>query len=246
MKHRIYGEDAAWFELLTSPEDYAAEAELVRRALVETADGPVHTVLELGAGGGCNACHLKRHFSLTLVDVSPAMIELARRRNPECEYAPGDMRSVRLDGRSFDGVFAHDAITYMTTVEDLRAALSTAFVHCRPGGAAVFAPRFVRESFAPVTRHGGMDGEGADGRAMRYLHWCTDPDPEDTSYTVLLTCVLREADGNVRVESEEHVNGLFPRATWKQLLTGVGFAAPRFSEHAGALLVLARRPLETA
>ena len=244
MNHRIYGEDAAWFELLTAPSDYADEAERIRRALVETADGPVSTLLELGVGGGCNAFHLKRYFALTLVDLSPAMLDIARRRNPECEHTRGDMRSVRLEGRRFDGVFAHDAITYMTTPEDLRAAFETAFVHCRPGGAAVFAPKFLRESFVPGTRHGGMDGEGTDGRAMRYLHWCTDPDPEDTSYTVLLTFVLREADGSYRVESEEHVNGLFPRATWSELMTDVGFSAPQFRDHEGVPLVLAQRPLE--
>jgi SAM-dependent methyltransferase len=242
VSYRIYHQDAAWFELLTSPDDYIDEAELLRQALVETADGPVRTVLELGTGGGCNAAHLKKYFRLTLVDLSPAMIELARRRNPECEHIPGEKRSVRLS-RCFDSVFIHDAITYMTTLEDLRAALETAFVHCRPGGSAAFMPKFLRESFTPVTRHGGTDG--SDGRAMRYLHWCNDPDPQDTCYTVHLTFVMREADGGYRVESEEHINGFFPRATWNQLLADVGFVAPQFHQHEGAHLVLAQRPSET-
>jgi uncharacterized membrane protein len=66
------------------------------------------------------------------------------------------MRSVRL-GRLFDAVFIHDAISYMRTETDLRAAIQTAFVHCRPGGVALFAPDHLRESFRPSTDHGGHD-----------------------------------------------------------------------------------------
>lgn len=243
MSHRIYAEDAAWYELLTVPGDYQREAELYREALEEVAARPVRELLELGAGGGCNAFHLKRHFELTLVDLAPAMLELAGRRNPECELVQGDMRDLRL-GREFDGVFVHDAITYMTTKDELRAAIETAYAHCRPGGAALFAPKFVRESFTPTTRHGGTDGRDGDGRSMRYLHWCTDPDPQDDTYTVLLTFVLREPDGSYRVETEEHINGFFPRATWTETLVEAGFLPPEFRTIEGATLISSRRPSE--
>src|SRR3712207_7634231 len=41
------------------------------------------------------------------------------------------------------------SIVYMTTEADLRRAIETAFVHCEPGGAALFAPDHVRENFRP-------------------------------------------------------------------------------------------------
>jgi trans-aconitate methyltransferase len=82
-------------------------------------------VLELGSGGGNNASHLKAHCDLTLIDASDRMLALSRRINPECEHVTGDMRTVRLD-RQFDAVFIHDAIDYMVTLDDLRAALTTA------------------------------------------------------------------------------------------------------------------------
>ena len=63
------------------------------------------------------------------------MLEVSKALNPQCEHILGDMRTLRMD-RSFDAVFIHDAIMHMTTREDLRAAMETAFVHCRPGGAA--------------------------------------------------------------------------------------------------------------
>ena len=115
----------------------ADEPKLYGRLLAEKSDGQVVTVLELGSGGGNNASHLKRRFTLTLVDRSPGMLELSRSLNPELEHVEGDMRTVRLD-RTFDGVFAHDALAYILTEPDLQAVFETAFAHCRPGGSAVF------------------------------------------------------------------------------------------------------------
>lgn len=218
---RLYGDLASWFHLLTSPEEYAEEAEIYRQLLVGAADEPIRTVLELGSGGGNNASHLKRHFDMTLTDLSPEMLELSRTLNPECEHVEGDMRTLRL-GREFDAVFVHDAIDYMTTTDDLRAAMETAFVHCRPGGVALFVPDFVRERFEPRTSHGGNDGPT---RALRYLEWDWDPDPEDDTYLVEFAVLLREEDGTVRVEHDRHECGVFARETWLRLLREVGFRA---------------------
>jgi SAM-dependent methyltransferase len=218
---RLYGDLASWFHLLTSPEEYAEEAEIYRQLLVGAADESIRTVLELGSGGGNNASHLKRHFDMTLSDLSPEMLELSRTLNPECEHVEGDMRTLRL-GREFDAVFVHDAIDYMATRDDLRAAMETAFVHCRPGGVALFVPDFVRERFEPRTSHGGNDGPT---RALRYLEWDWDPDPEDDTYVVDFAVLLRGEDGTLRVEHDRHECGVFARETWLGLLREVGFRA---------------------
>ena len=109
---------------------------------------------------------MKAHFRPTLVDASPGMLAVSRALNPECEHLEGDMRTVRL-GRTFDRVFVHDAITYMTTEADLRAVLETAYVHCRPGGAALFAPDHLKENFAPSTDCGGHDADGREHNGKR-------------------------------------------------------------------------------
>ncbi len=203
---------------MSAPEDYAEEAAFYQRALVDASARPPQTLLELGSGGGNNASHLKARFTLTLVEPSPGMRDVSRRLNPECEHVDGDMRSVRL-GRQFDAVFVHDAVCYMTTEAELRQAIETASIHCRPGGVVLFCPDHVRENFQPSTDHGGHDGAG---RALRYLEWTWDPDPADTTYTVDYSYLLRETDGSVRVEWDRHIEGLFPRATWLRLLAEAG------------------------
>jgi SAM-dependent methyltransferase len=218
---RLYREFAKWFPLLTAPADYAEEAAFYRKALVDACGQGPRTVLELGSGGGNNASHLKAHFRLTLVDRSAEMLTVSRALNPECEHVEGDMRTVRL-GNLFDAVFVHDAVSYLTSREDLRRTMETAFVHCRPGGAALFAPDHIRESFRPRTSHGGHDGEG---RSLRYLEWTWDPDPSDDTYLSDFAYVFREGTDPVRVEHDRHVFGLFGREDWLRLLGGVGFRA---------------------
>jgi trans-aconitate methyltransferase len=219
----MYRDFARWFHLLTSPEEYEVEAAFYGRILTESALLPVETILELGSGGGNNASHLKQRFRLTLVDLSDEMLDLSRSINPECEHIKGDMRTLRL-GRLFDAVFVHDAIMYMTSEEDLGAAIRTAFDHCKAGGAAVFAPDHVRETLTATTDHGGNDG---DEWSLRYLEWTWDPDPEDDTYTVDYAYLLRNADGRVQVDHDRHTCGVFSRATWMHLLEEAGFGAER-------------------
>jgi SAM-dependent methyltransferase len=215
----MYDDLAGWWPLLSPPEDYEEEAAFYARTLAGACTRPPRTVLELGSGGGNNAFHLKAAFSLTLVEPSAPMRALSAALNPDCEHIAGDMRTIRL-AREFDAVFVHDAVCYMTSESDLRLAMDTAFVHCRTGGAALFAPDHVRENFSPGTDHGGSDGPS---RGLRYLEWTRDPDPADTTYVVDYAYLLRMPDGSTRVEHDRHVEGLFSRADWMRLLAAAGF-----------------------
>ncbi len=124
----LYYRLADWWPAISPPSEYAEEATLYVDMIRSAAHTPVREVLELGSGGGNNASHMKRTLTLTLVEPADRMRELSRALNPECEHVAGDMRSVRL-GRTFDAVFIHDAVMYMTTENDLRAALAIAAAH---------------------------------------------------------------------------------------------------------------------
>jgi SAM-dependent methyltransferase len=217
---KLYDELSSWWPLMSPPAEYTEEAAFYSRTLRDAALRPIETVLELGSGGGNNALHMKPDFKeLSLVDISPGMLAVSRALNPRLRHHQGDMRTVRL-GRQFDAVFVHDAICYMTTVPDLRKVIETAFVHCRPGGVALFCPDYISENFESGTDHGGED-EGT--RGMRWLEWRWDPDPDDSTYLVDYAYLLREPDGSTHVEHDRHVEGLFPRATWLGLFDEIGF-----------------------
>jgi len=217
--YRFYADLARWWPLISPPEDYAEEAGFAAQVLA-SASIPVHNVLELGSGGGHSALYLKADFSMTLVDQSEQMLAESEQLNPECVHRLGDMRTIRL-GECFDAVFVHDAIDYMVTPADLLQTLETAYVHCRPGGVAVFVPDQTKESFEEGTDCGGNDG--LDGRAVRYLEWTWDPDPADTSFLAEYAFLVRERDGTVEVVHETHHLGLFGREEWLSHLRAAGF-----------------------
>ena len=207
--HRFYGDLAAWWPLISPPEDYAEEAAFAATVL-HPASIPVREVLELGSGGGHNAVHLKAQFAMTLVDLSDEMLACPAAqpgvRAPAGRHANGAPRAaLRRRLRPRRGRL-HDHRSRPAR------AIDTAFVHCRPGGVAVFVPDDTAETFEPETDHGGSDG--ADGRGVRFLEWAWDPDPTDTWALTEYAFLLREADGSVRVVHETHRTGLFVREIW--------------------------------
>jgi len=216
----LYGDLVPWYELVDPVEDHADEADCYRAAFERAGAPRTGTLLELGAGAGNNAFYLKRFFRSTLSDVSPRMLELSRAQNPDCEHLVGDMRSLRL-GRSFDVVLVHDAVMYMTSEPDLEASMRTAFLHTRPGGAAIFAPDCVAETLRETTEVIAGD---APARSLRGLMWSWDPDPTDTSFAVEFVFLLRDG-GQVTTVHDRHVEGVFSRTTWLELLNGAGYSA---------------------
>jgi hypothetical protein len=215
---QIYSGLAVWYPLIDPREDHADEAAVYADA-IRTAQPGARTLLELGAGAGNNAWYLKQHFECTLTDVSSAMQTLSRAQNPECEHVIGDMRTLRLD-RTFDALLIHDAVVYMTTTNELFQAARTAHAHLRPGGVALFAPDYVRETF--VDRASLMNAD-AGGRSLRGVEWAWDPDPADQTYRADYALLLRDG-GAVTPVHDSHVEGLFARAEWTTILEQAGFA----------------------
>jgi SAM-dependent methyltransferase len=217
-RHRFYADLARWWPLVSPVGDYTEEAaEMIR--VLRDADPSITTVLELGAGGGHNAWHMKRAFTMTLTDLSPDMLAVSRAINPECEHVCADMRTLDL-GRTFDAVFVHDAIHYMATERDLDAAIAIVVRHLRPGGTALIVPDVTTETFEAGTDISGSDGP--DGEGVRLLEWTHEL--RGTIMDVEYAFVIRERDGSVHSFVETHRMGVFPEATWLARLDAGGLA----------------------
>lgn len=236
--HKFYDELARWWYLISAPSDYADEAQFFLKQLENITNLPDARLLELGSGGGNNAFHLKHAFGqVTLADLSPQMIAISETLNPECQHVVGDMRTLRIDDQ-FDVVFIHDAIDYMTTQDDLKQAMTTAYVHCKPGGTALFVPDHITETFEASTDCGGYDG---DGRRARYLEWSYDSDPTDSVYTADYVFVLHEDGQATQIEHELHTLGLFPRADWLRLIREVGFVVDSIEDDYGRTIFVGHK-----
>lgn len=216
---KLYNELAYLWPVISPPEDYAEEAARWLEAVRDKLGPARHHLLELGVGGGHNLFHLTPHHRATAVDVSPRMLELSRRLNPDVDHHLGDMRTVRL-GRRFDAVLAHDAIGYMLTEAHLRAAFETARVHLRSGGLLLVAPDLVKESYREgmVTRWTTSNGRVTVITEERLR----DEDPSDTQVESWFTYDITE-NGVRRVETDVHATGLFSIDRWVSLMEEAGF-----------------------
>jgi trans-aconitate methyltransferase len=215
---KLYHELAEWWPLLSSPDEYAEEAELYWK-IIRKYRPNITSALELGSGGGNTAFHLKKYFPLTLTDISPEMIRVSKKINPDCEHKVGDMREINLN-KSYNLVFIHDAIMYMTSEEDLRKVFHVAYSHLDPDGILFTAPDFFKETFKPATSHGGHDGPD---KSIRYLEWTRDENPEDNLVETDYAYILKDETGLTRIEYDHEVYGIFTKRKWNDLLTHSGF-----------------------
>jgi len=148
---RLY-DDLSWlWPLWGDPDgDYAEWCDRVTKVIRQHARRETHTLLNMGCGGGKNAYNLKRNFAVTGIDISPAMLDLARKLNPECEFLIADMRDFDL-GRQFDAVLIDDAISYMVSPSELHAVFAMAYRHLSSGGVMVVSPDETTETFRQNT-----------------------------------------------------------------------------------------------
>lgn len=222
-KVRLYN-DLAWlWPIWGSAEEYADYCEHVVRLLREHAQIPVHSLLNVGCGGGKNVFNLKRHCDVTGIDLSPRMLDLAQDLNPECGFVLGDMRSFSLQ-QMFDSVLVDDAVSYMTSIEDLRATFIAAWQHLSPGGVMVVSPDDTKETF--VQNHTVVTTAACKRKPANvdvvFVENSYDPDPNDDHYEGMIIYLIRE-DGKLRVEMDRHILGLFTLDVWREILIEVGF-----------------------
>jgi len=216
---RLYA-DLSWlWPIISPPEDYIPEVAQFVRLIQQYTRRPVQTLLDLGCGGGHNDRWFKMYYQVTGVDLSKAMLSLARELNPEAIYLTGDMRSVRLE-QTFDAVVIADSITYMLSEDDLQQAFTTAYEHLAPGGVFVTYAEENRENFEQNAIHTSNQSRG--DLEVTLIENYYDPDPQDTTMEVIFIYLIRRA-GELQVETDRHVLGLFSLETWGRLLRETGF-----------------------
>lgn len=213
-------EDPQVYALLTPPSDYEEEAAVYLGHFRRHLGADRFALLELGCGPGHNALWLQG-VDLTLTDLSAVMLARAAENNPEATCVQGDMRTLRL-GRTFDAVFAHDAICHLPTLADVRAMVATVVAHLRPGGGVLLVPDYTTESFAPDTEVGGTDGGGA---SVRYLAQMWQREGETDRYIVDYVVTHRVGDALPTVTQDRHVEGLFSRQDWLDAMRAAGLDA---------------------
>ena len=224
--NRLYA-DLAWlWPLWGDPAtEYAAYCEFMVKGLRRHARRELKTLLNAGCGGGKNLFTLRKHFQVTGLDLSEQMLALAAELNPGCELLRGDLRDYGLD-REFDAVFLDDAISYLLTEDDLERSFHQAFKHLAPGGVLAFSIDATSENFQNRRTQvfQSIPSEKYPDTEVTYI--TNDYLQADGSVSNTFIYLIRR-NGELRIETDQHVCGLFPLETWRYLLERTGFQIAR-------------------
>ncbi len=205
--------ELAWIEdILAPPEDYKEETLIYVEAIKKRITDRNITMLHLGCGAGGHDFYFKRHFSVTGIDISDGMLELAKEKNPEVRYIKGDMRTIDLN-RKFDVVAIPDSIMYMSNLQDLQKAIKSAVCHLKTGG-ILLAVAPMKEDFKEnnFAYSGEKDNVHITFFENNYI-------VDENIYEAVFVCLIRD-HGELRVQHEVHTLGLFSHSQWMAIFKG--------------------------
>ena len=134
-------------------DDYAAKFrdELVYKPLDRALLGVVleeagaGVIADLGCGPGHVSGWLAARGAATVgIDLSPAMVDVARREHPELEFRVGDLLNLPAAEEEFAAVVAFYSVIHLAP-DELRPAFAEMHRTLRPGGAALVSFHVGRE-----------------------------------------------------------------------------------------------------
>jgi SAM-dependent methyltransferase len=143
----LYKELAPLYDSVYHWKDYEKEVGFLIRAFHKYRI-PGKNILEVAVGTGNHAVLLaKKGYQITGVDLNRNMLRIAKQKIPNGRFTEGDMR--KLDGvdGQYDAVLCmFSAITYNTTLTDLRKTIEGMCDRTADGGIAIFDEHFLKET----------------------------------------------------------------------------------------------------
>jgi SAM-dependent methyltransferase len=161
----VYDKSARIYDLLyvgSGIKDYPAEAAELHR-IIQEASPAAQTLLDVACGTGAHLVEMQQWYAVEGVDLSPAMLAVARTRLPGIPLGEGDMRTLDL-GKTFDAVTClFSSIGYMTNPAELHAAIARLAAHVAPGGVLIVdgwvRPGQWRDNYRPDSPDVASDDE---------------------------------------------------------------------------------------
>ena len=211
--------DLAWTEdWLANPDEYKNETKFYIDLIKANSDTPASTLLHLGCGAGGHDTFFKEHFTITGVDLSKGMLDIARKRHPEIEYIEGDMKTIQLN-RQFDVIAIPDSIDYMVSEKDLLQVMTNSVSHLKTGGIFIVVAKpeetFQNNNFA---YSGEKDGVSITLLENNYINTF-----KPNTYEATFMYLIRK-NGQLSIHTENQILGLFSQKTWENIFKKAGLA----------------------
>ncbi|MEP7348384.1 MAG: class I SAM-dependent methyltransferase [Sphingorhabdus sp.] len=199
------------YDLLYNEKSYDAECDLIEEAFRRFGADTTGTLLDVGCGTGKHSIEMsERGHNVTGIDISEAMLARARTnaailsetRRPQ--FIHGDATSFHC-GNVFDrAIMMFAVVGYMTSNEDVLAALTNVRRHLKPGSIFVcdfwYGPSVL--ALKPTDRVRVLDLPNE--QIVRATNTILDP----LSHTAKVTFRLWKIKGNQNTEKSQEVHNL--------------------------------------
>lgn len=226
-----------FYDLIYGYKDYGAETERLGSLIDRFVPG-ARTLLDVACGTGKHLELLRDRFQAEGLDLDPGMLDIARQRlGDEIPLHLGDMTDFDLD-REFDVVTClFSAIGYMTTEENLRAAVANMARHTAPGGLVVIESWIAPDAWTPGTPHALL----VDEPDLKIARLNVAPETEDV-ITLTFHYLVATSEG-VESFTEDHTVGMFTHEQYVEAVTSAGLEVHHDEEGlSGRALYLGAKP----
>lgn len=136
VEHNIESGYKIWSKIYDTEENILIEIEepIVKKLLEKY---PTGKVVDLGCGTGRYSLYLDSHgHSVTGIDISKDMINVARSKNKRVKFLQGDMRKLPFNDNEFDFAISGLAIHYVKNLEETIKEYSRVL---KPGGKLIIS-----------------------------------------------------------------------------------------------------------
>ena len=211
----MYGKSARFYDALYSFKNYA-EAAGKLHALIQRTTPCACSVLDVGCGTGLHLEHLRQHYEVEGLDISPELLAVAQHRLPGVTLSCADMVDFSLQ-RRFDVITClFSAIAYVRTPERMEKAVAAMSTHLNPGGLLIIEPWFYPETYWTGT----ITANHVDTPDLK-ISWMYHSE-RDGMQSVLNIHYLIGTKDNVKHFTEEHLMGLFTHEQYLNAFQKVG------------------------
>lgn len=143
----MFTKSAHLYDAIYSFVDYAAEAELLKKLILERKTSHANELLDVACGTGQHISYLKNDFQIEGLDLQPEMLAIAAERNPEITFHHADMIDFNL-GKQFDAIVCmFSSIGFVRSLENMRLTMANFAAHLKPGGVLIVEPWVLRDAF---------------------------------------------------------------------------------------------------
>ncbi|MCB0154272.1 MAG: class I SAM-dependent methyltransferase, partial [Anaerolineae bacterium] len=144
-KPEVFKRYAQVYDALYQDKDYQAECDFLEDIFRQYRSDTVTNVLDLGCGSGGHALALaRRGYSISGVDQSPEMVDLARQKAAQAglqsrlDFTVADIAAASLDKMYDAAICMFAVLNYQTTNQAIQSTLTNARRHLQPGGLFIF------------------------------------------------------------------------------------------------------------